>query len=60
MATRRKVPNYAAILKAYDREAKRLDRAGFLELARQVRRCMLLAAQEERRAAELASVPGGD
>ena len=60
MAARRKVPNYAAILKAYDREAKRLDRAGFPELARQVRRCMLQAAQEERRAGELALSTDGD
>lgn len=45
---RRKVPNYAAILKAYDREARRLDRAGFPELARDVRRCGWAAAQQER------------
>ena len=57
---RRKVPNYAAILKAYDREAKRLDRAGFPELARQVRRCALDAAREEINGGQLASVTDGD
>lgn len=60
MAARRKVPNYAAILKAYERDARRLERAGFPELARQVRRCMLQAAQEERRAGELALLTDGD
>lgn len=51
---RRTVPNFGAILKAYDREAKRLEKAGFPDMARDVRRCMLQAAQEERRAGELA------
>lgn len=60
MAARRTVPNYGAILKAYDREAKRLERAGFPDMARDVRRCMLQAAQEEKRAGGLALVTDGD
>ena len=46
--TRRKVPNYGAILKAYERDARRLERAGFPELARATRRCGWAAAQQER------------
>lgn len=56
--TRRKVPNYGAILKAYDREARRLERAGFPELARDVRRCGWAAAQQERE--ELALTKSAD
>lgn len=55
---RRKVTNYAAILKAYDREAKRLERAGFPELARATRRCGWAAAQQERE--ELALTKSAD
>lgn len=48
MATRRKVPNYGAILKAYDREARRLEKEGHAALARDMRRCALAVAEQER------------
>lgn len=54
MGARRKVPNYGAILKAYDREAKRLERAGHCDLAREMRKCALAVAEQERQ--EVAAV----
>lgn len=45
---RRKVPNYGTIIKAYDREIKRLEKLGQADLARATRRCLWAVMQQHR------------